>query len=304
MKIGVVMMLVENRILNRAPTWSEIRDMALQSEDLGFDSIWVYDHLLYRDEKGTTTGIWESWSILTALAAVTRRVELGTLVACNSFRNPALMAKMAHTVDEICSGRLILGLGAGWNKPEYDAFGFPFDHRVDRLEEALQIIRPLLKEGRVDFQGKYYTARDCEITPRSPRAEGPPLMIGCGKARMLRLTARYADMWNVGYMSIPKSTETEFKAFRKACKEEGRDLSSIDASFMISLGYGDLADWKSDKKRGYLSGSEAEIAATLFEYEKLGVTHLMFHLTPSTPEAYQRLARAVDLYRRESVLRI
>jgi alkanesulfonate monooxygenase SsuD/methylene tetrahydromethanopterin reductase-like flavin-dependent oxidoreductase (luciferase family) len=104
-----------------------------------------------------------------ALAAVTSRAELGTLVACNSFRNPALLAKMAHTVDEISGGRLVLGVGAGWNQPEYEAFGYPFDHRVDRFEEALQIIKPLLTEGRVDFSGEYYQARDCEITPRSPR---------------------------------------------------------------------------------------------------------------------------------------
>ena len=112
MKIGVVIMLAESRHLKLAPTFAVIRQMAQLSEELGFDSIWLYDHLLYR-EKGKTTGIWECWSILSALAAVTSRVELGTLVACNTFRNPALLAKMAHTVDEISAGRLVLGVGAG-----------------------------------------------------------------------------------------------------------------------------------------------------------------------------------------------
>jgi probable F420-dependent oxidoreductase len=297
MKIGVVIMLAENKNIKRAPSWKEIRETARLSQDLGFDSIWVYDHLLYRESPGETIGIWEGWSILSALAAVTERLELGTLVACNAFRNPALMAKMAHTLDEISAGRLILGLGAGWNKAEYEAFGFPFDQRVDRFEEALQIIRPLLKVGQVDFQGKYYTARDCEIRPRSPRPQGPPLLIGCGRPRMLRLTARYADLWNVGYMSIPRSAQGELAAFKKACREEGRDLSGIAATFMISLGFGELAGWKRDKKRGYLSGSAEEIAQALKEYEQMGAQHLMFHLTPATPQAYTCLAEAMQLYR-------
>lgn len=291
-------MLADRSYLKRAMNWDEIRETALYCEDLGFDSIWVYDHLLYRQKKGETIGIWEGWSMLTALATVTRRVELGTLVACNSFRNPALLAKMAHTVDEISGGRLTLGVGAGWNQPEYEAFGLPFDHRVDRFEEALQIIRPLLKEGRVDFAGKYYSARDCEITPRSPRLGGPPLMVGAGKPRMLRLTAQYADLWNVGYMTIPRSIQAEWRALRKACKEVGRDPASLPATFMISMACPDLLDWKSDKKRGYLSGSTEEIALVLKEYEDLGTAHLMFHLSPSTLPAYERLAQAVETYRK------
>ena len=160
MKIGVVIQLVELSDLSRALSWNEIKDTVQQSEELEFDSIWVYDHLLYRN-NGKTTGIWESWSMLSAMAAVSKHVELGTLVACNSFRNPALLAKMAHTLDEISGGRLILGLGAGWNQPEYEAFGIPYDHRVSRFEEAVQIIQPLLKTGQVDFSGKYYQAKEC-----------------------------------------------------------------------------------------------------------------------------------------------
>jgi alkanesulfonate monooxygenase SsuD/methylene tetrahydromethanopterin reductase-like flavin-dependent oxidoreductase (luciferase family) len=227
MKIGVVIMLVELSDLHRALTFPEIRDTAQRCEALGFDSLWLYDHLLYRMKKGVTTGIWEGWSMLSALAACTQKVELGPLVACNSFRHPALLAKMAHTVDAISGGRLILGLGAGWNQPEYEAFGLPFDHRVDRFEEALQIIRPLLKTGQVDFAGRYYTARDCEIAPRSPRPEGPPLMIGAGRPRMLRLTAQYADLYNACYMTIPRSTTAPLRALKKACQAVGRDLTSL-----------------------------------------------------------------------------
>ncbi len=250
MKIGVVIMLVEMKDLGRAMTFPEIRDTALECEELGFDSIWVYDHLLYREKKGETIGIWEGWSMLAALAACTQRVEIGPLVTCNSFRNPALLAKMALTVDEISGGRLVLGMGAGWNQPEFEAFGFPFDHRVDRFEEALQIIRPLLKEGHVDFTGKYYSAHDCEVTPRSRRAGGPPLMIGAGMPRMLRLTAQYADYYNVGYLSTPRSSAGPLRNYKKACKEMGRDPASLPYTFMISMAYPDLLGWDQTKKRG------------------------------------------------------
>src|SRR5512146_1755837 len=246
MKLGVVIMLADSREYGRPRRYSEIRAMAQHVEAAGFDSIWLYDHLLYRQEGEGTIGIWECWSMLSALAEATRRVELGTLVSCSSFRNPALLAKMAVTVDEVSGGRLTLGLGAGWNEPEYRAFGFPFDHRVDRFEEALQIIRPLLKEGRVDFQGKYYRADECEIAPLGPRQntggmqaprqrpapaaqrlgdkgmkpgtrpgsrraaaappkEGPPLLVGGFGPRMLKLTARYADLWNTTYLGQPET---------------------------------------------------------------------------------------------------
>lgn len=296
MKIGVVIQLVELSDLSRALSWNEIKDTVQLSEELGFDSIWVYDHLLYRN-KGKTTGIWESWSMLSAMAAVTKHVELGTLVACNSFRNPALLAKMAHTLDEISGGRLILGLGAGWNQPEYEAFGIPYDHRVSRFEEAVQIIQPLLKTGQVDFSGKYYQAKECEIKPRSSRSEGIPLMISAFGPRMMKIAAQYADSWNVCYMSIPRSTEKLTRSFKRTCKLVGRDLESILLTYTIHLAFPDLLGWKKDKKRGSLSGSAEEIAQTLKEYEQLGSAHLMFHLSPSTPEAYKRLANALKLYK-------
>src|SRR5205823_9829883 len=128
----------------------------------------------------------EAWTIASAVAAVTDRVTVGTLVMCTSFRTPGLLAKMGATLDEVADGRLILGLGAGWHEPEYEAFGYPFDHRVDRFEEALGIILPLLRHGRVDVQGRYYEARACELAPRGPRPGGPPILIGGQGPRMLR----------------------------------------------------------------------------------------------------------------------
>jgi len=189
MQVGLIMPIAEDDPSRSIPSYAQIRAIARQAEAAGFDSIWVYDHLLYRFPEQPTAGIWECWSILAALAEATERVLLGTLVMCVPFRNPAVLAKMAATVDEISGGRLILGLGAGWHKPEFEAFGVPFDHKVDRFDEALQIMVPLLREGKVDFSGTYYSAPDCQLLPRGPRPRGPEILIASAKPRMLRLTA-------------------------------------------------------------------------------------------------------------------
>src|SRR4051812_12310629 len=147
MRVGVIMPIAEGDATG-APSYAAIRALARQAEAAGFDSIWVYDHLLFRFPEQPTGGIWEAWTLLAALAEATERVELGTIVLCVPFRNPAVLAKMADTLEEISGGRLILGLGAGWHQPEFDAFGIPFDHKVDRFEEALQIITSLLREAK------------------------------------------------------------------------------------------------------------------------------------------------------------
>ena len=136
----------------------------------------------------STRGPWEVWTILAAIAASTSRIRLGPLVASTAFHAPAMLAKLAATVDEISGGRLILGLGAGWNETEFRAFGFPFDHRVDRFEEAFTIVRTLLRDGAIDFDGRYFQARDCELRPGPTRPGGPPLLIGSRGPRMLRIT--------------------------------------------------------------------------------------------------------------------
>ena len=159
--------------------------MARAAEAVGLDSLWVGDHLLFRYADRPPRGPWEAWSTLAALAAVTERVEIGPLVAATSFHAPAMIAKKAATIDEISGGRLILGLGAGWNETEYRAFGFSYDNRVSRFEEAFTIIRTLLRDGAIDFDGRFYQARDCELVPRGPRPSGPPLMVGSIGERML-----------------------------------------------------------------------------------------------------------------------
>jgi probable F420-dependent oxidoreductase len=296
MKIGLVLIMAERKELKRAFGYQETREFAQRAESAGIDSLWLYDHMLYRNEGEPTIGIWECWTFLSALADATKKVELGTLVLCNSFRNPALLAKMAITLDEVSQGRLILGLGAGWNKPEFDAFGWPFDHRVDRFEEALQIIRPLLKEGRVDFEGKYYQARDCEIRPMGPRPGGPPLMIGSFGKRMLRLTAKYADLWNTGYLGQPDTLVKPRQELLEACQESGRDPATLGVTAMIELYYPDLASAPGGIDNPPLSGTTEEIARAMLAYEQAGVEHVMFHLVPYNQASISKFEEAVRIY--------
>jgi alkanesulfonate monooxygenase SsuD/methylene tetrahydromethanopterin reductase-like flavin-dependent oxidoreductase (luciferase family) len=298
MKIGLMVFLANERENNRPRSYDSIREVAVQTEADGFDSIWLPDHFFYRNPGEPTRGIWECWTMLSALAEATKRVEIGTLVTCNSFRNPAILAKMATTVDEISHGRLILGVGAGWNEPEYQAFGLPFDHRVARFEEALQILKPLLHDGHVDFMGQYYRAPNCEIAPRGPRSEGPPLMVGSeGGPRMLKLAAKYADLWNTGYMGKPETLSDRRGKIEAACREIKRDPATLGVTALIGLWYPDLQPNKPRFFDNPLMGMKSEIVEAMRGYAELGVQHLMFQVEPYTAEARERLTEALISYR-------
>jgi probable F420-dependent oxidoreductase len=268
--------------------WPDLLDLARRAEDLGFDSLWIPDHvLLGRGDESDAIGAWECWSLLAALAAVTSRVGLGPLVSCAPFRNPALLAKMASTMDEISGGRLVLGLGAGWAESEFRAFGVPFDHRVSRFDEALQIIGPLLREGHVDFDGTYYQARDCELRPLGPRRHGPPMMVGGSGPRMLGLTARYADAWNADFGSSPESIRSLNDAVDAACREAGRDPATLERSASLLVDVAGRArpgdNWVADARAGRaLSGSTEELATALRAYADAGVGHVQVWLDPNT----------------------
>ncbi|HEY7175840.1 MAG TPA: LLM class flavin-dependent oxidoreductase [Micromonosporaceae bacterium] len=297
MKIGLMVFQANERETNAPRSYDSIRAVAQQAEADGFDSIWLADHLMYRYPGTPTRGVWECWTLLAALAEATQRVEIGTLVLCNSFRNPAILAKMAVTADEVSHGRLILGVGAGWHEPEYDAFGVPFDHRVDRFEESLQILRPLLKDGHVDFEGRYYRARNCEIEPRGPRPAGPPLLIGSEGPRMLALSAQYADLWNTGYMGTPDTLAEPMTRFETACQQVGRDPTTIGISVLIGAWFADLQPNKPTFVDKPLTGTPEEFAEAMDGYAELGVQHLMFQLEPYVPETRRRLTEALRLYR-------
>ncbi|HEV2072727.1 MAG TPA: LLM class flavin-dependent oxidoreductase [Thermomicrobiales bacterium] len=296
MDIGLILPLAEDES-GTAPSWAELRAAAVQAEGLGFDSVWVYDHLLHRFEGHPTVGFWEAWTMLTAIAASTTRVQLGTTVLCAGFRNPALLAKMAETLDEVSGGRLILGLGAGWHEPEFDAFGMPFDHRVSRFEEALQVIRPLLHERKVDFRGTYHRAELCEVRPHGPREGGVPILVAAFAPRMLRLTARYADQWTTDWLGPVSKVKEEIGKVRAACEAEGRDPATLTITGGVTVAYPDLGNlpaWMSTSD-SYLTGDAEGLAAQLISYRDLGVDHILTNLYPFSPDSITQYGEAVSI---------
>jgi probable F420-dependent oxidoreductase len=299
MKVGIILPLGEDEKRGRPAPYSEIREMALQAEEGGFDSIWLYDHLIYRFPERPTTGVTEVWTPLAALAEATKRVELGTLVLCLPFRNPAVLAKMAITLDEVSDGRFIFGVGAGWHKPEFDAFGVPFDHLGARFEEAIKIIAPLVKEGKVDFEGTYYSAPNCELRPRGPRPDGPPILVASFRPRMLHLTAQYADRWNTAWLGWPTILAERREKLDAACAEIGRDPKTLEVTVGVSVAFPDLGDAPEnvDDRDKWLSGSAEEIAAGFRAYEELGVGHIIVNTVPNNTAGVARLTEALKVYR-------
>jgi alkanesulfonate monooxygenase SsuD/methylene tetrahydromethanopterin reductase-like flavin-dependent oxidoreductase (luciferase family) len=304
-KVGVILPIGEDVETGAPLPYSAVRALALQAEAGGFDSIWVPDHLLFRLPEQEPFGIWESWSILAALAEATKRVEIGPLVMCVPFRNPALLAKMAITIDEISGGRFILGLGAGWHQPEFEAFGVPFAHLADQFEEGLKIISPLLREGRVDFSGDYCNAPDCEMRPRGPRPGGPPILIASRGPRMMRLAAQYADQWNAAWSGRPTLFHPRHAALVEACNAVGRDPATIAVTVGLYILYPEHLSQREAETmpESYydpdkaLRGTPDEIAAGLREYIDLNVDHLICELIPNTAETLAEFAKALRLLR-------
>ena len=297
LKVGIQLPEVEY-----VASWPEQREMALAAEEIGLDSVWVGDHLLYRGDGLPERGPWDAWSSLAALAAVTERVELGPLVAATSFHNPALLAKKAATVDEISGGRLVLGLGAGWNETEYRAYGFPFDHRVSRFEEAFTIIRGLLRDGHVDFAGTYHQAEDCLLLPRGPRPAGPPLMVGSMGERMLAITLPHVDAWNAWFTWFGNTVEgyRDLRArIDDACRTAGRDPGEVERTVALFVGFegargrqlGDL----SRPDTAAIPGDPATLAATLRAFAAEGVGHVQLVLDPITETTIRALAPTLRL---------
>lgn len=233
MRVGVQLPEVE-----RVVRWPELQRMARAIEDSGFDSIWVGDHLLY-EENGRRVGPWEAFTQLAAIAAVTERVELGPLVAAQPFHEPAILAKQAATIDEISGGRLVLGLGAGWNALEFAAFGLPYDRRVARFEEGFEVIRRLLAGETVTFHGDFYDLDRCVLHPPSARPGGPPLMVGSNSPRMLSITLPHVAKWNswfVDFDNDPSRLPALLSSIDAACADVGRDPSTLEKSVALLIG--------------------------------------------------------------------
>ena len=292
LRVGIQLPEVEREV-----RWPELLDVIRAIEDLGFDSIWLGEHLLYRWADRAPRGPWEAWSTLAAIATTTSRVEFGPLVACTAFHNPALLAKQASTIDEFSGGRLVLGLGAGWNETEFRAFGFPFDHRVDRFAEAFTIIRTLLSDGKIDFEGTYYQARDCELLPPAHRAGGPPLLIGSNGPRMLRLTMPHADAWNSWFADFgnrPEGVGRLRDIVDEACRDVGRDPGEVGRTVAVMVrlpsGEGRLQGNYASDAPPPLEGNAAEIAETLRAYAREGISHVQLVLDPITRASVETIA--------------
>jgi alkanesulfonate monooxygenase SsuD/methylene tetrahydromethanopterin reductase-like flavin-dependent oxidoreductase (luciferase family) len=292
MKIGIIIPLGENEETGRCPTFDEIRATAKAGEAAGLDSLWVYDHLLYRFPEREPFGVWECFTVWSALAAVTSRVELGSMVVCTAFRNPAVTAKMAVTLDAISGGRIVLGLGAGWHKPEFDAFDLRFDHRVDQFEEALKIIMPLVKQGEVDFHGEYSSAPNCAMLPK-PEREIPVLIASKGP-RMLELTAEHADQWNTAWFGDTTNFLPRLAEMHEALDKAGRDRTSLTVTAGIIVNFPDLMDAgdAANDPANVISGSVEEVARVLADYDAAGCDHIIAQLQPLNEESIVRLARA------------
>ena len=264
--------------------------MARAAEASGLDSVWVGDHLLYRDPP---RGPLETWTVLAALAAVTSRVELGPLVACLGFHNPAMLAKKAATLDEVSGGRLVLGIGAGWNRDEFDAFGFPFDHRVDRFAEAFTIIRRLLDGEEVTFEGSYHSVRDCVLLPRPVRR--PPLMVGSRRPRMLSIALPHVDIqhaWFSSFGNRPEGISVLRQRVDESCRSVRRDPTTVERSVALYV--------QLPEGRGRIEGTGAvrpvaldELPATLAAVSREGVVHVQLVIDPIATSSIERVGAKV-----------
>jgi alkanesulfonate monooxygenase SsuD/methylene tetrahydromethanopterin reductase-like flavin-dependent oxidoreductase (luciferase family) len=220
--------------VERVVRWTEARAIALAAEESGFESVWLGDHHLYRGGGHPERGPWEVWTQLAGLAAVTSRVRLGPLVAATAFHPPGLLARMAASIDEISSGRFVFGIGAGWNETEFRAFGFPFDRKVSRFEEAFEIVRRLLAGGSVTAGGAYAAVEDAVLLP--PPARRVPLMVGANGERMLRITLPHVDAWNTWYSPHGNTVEGFAAANARVtalCEEVGRDPTEVRRSACV-----------------------------------------------------------------------
>jgi probable F420-dependent oxidoreductase len=292
--IGIQLPEVERQV-----PWTEYVAMARAAEAGGFDSVWVGDHLLYRGDGRPERGPWEAWTLLAGLAAATDRVALGPLVACAGFHPPAVLAKMAATVDEISGGRFVLGLGAGWNQAEFEAFGIPFDRRVARFEEAWAIVRGLLDGERVTLEGRHHQVHDAVLRPAPPRR--PPLMIGSSGPRVLSISLPHADAWNVWfdlYGNTPDGFAARSAEVDRAAEAVGRDPAAIRRS-ACALVVLDRAAGERPVPPGVtpIEGGPDRLAAALRELGEAGADEVILVASPIAERTVRQLAEALALLR-------
>jgi alkanesulfonate monooxygenase SsuD/methylene tetrahydromethanopterin reductase-like flavin-dependent oxidoreductase (luciferase family) len=295
-EVGLVLPMGDSFVDGSTARWVDIRDLALRAEELGFDTVWTADELLWRAADGTPQGWWEGVAMTGAVAAATSRVKVGTWILSALHRNPGITAKAVETIDEVSGGRFVFGLGSGHAGRQAKAFGLPEDHVFGRFEEALQVILPLLRQGRSDFEGTYHAARDLEHRPVGPRPGRIPIMIGAKGPKMLRLAALHADIWS--WYVEERSDVAEFgprlAALEAACVEIGRDPATIGKSAGIVVEPTTFTG--SEAVLGTpVRGSAEEIADALRAFGVAGFTNLELVVWPPTLAAVDALAPVLEL---------
>lgn len=298
LQIGVVLPQFETPKTGEATRWETIRGMAQRAEALGFDTVWVADELLWDfDEWPGPRGFWECLSLAGAVAASTERIEVGTWVLSALHRNPGIIAKSVETLDEISAGRFVLGLGSGHAGKQGEAFGYPSDHLIGRYEEALQIIVPLLREGRADFAGEFHRAVKLEQRPRGPRPGRVPILLGAHRARTTRLAVQHADIWSdfARESSLPDAFASALEQLDAVCAELGRDPTSLGRSIGVVVEPLDVREAEEIGLGVPITGTADEIAATLRQFVEMGVTRVEIIPWPNAPAALEALAPVLAL---------
>lgn len=293
MRIGLMPGLVAAS--DRRPfSYLHVLELARAADEAGLHSFWLADHLLYREPGKADAGPMEAWTVLSALAAATARIRLGPMVAAAPFRNPALLAKMAVTLHEVSGGRLVLGVGAGVDRVELEAFGLPSDRRVDRFEEALRILVPLLKQGEVSFEGRYHRAVECRLIPAPPPG-GIDVLVGGKGPRLLSLTARYGDAWNGYWLGDPDEVRAHLERLGEACRAAGRPIGELRTSITARVVLDDLPRGDEPIPPGAIRGSRAELAERLAALADTGLGEVVARPVPQSRQAVEELARLAEL---------
>ena len=284
MRVGLQLPEVEREV-----RWPELAAIARAAEETGFDSLWVGDHLLYRGDGRGERGPWDCWTVLAALAAVTEEIELGPLVACTAFREPAMLARAAAAVDEVSGGRLRVALGAGWNEAEFEAFGIPFDRRIARFEEAVELIRRLLAGEHVTHHGTFNTVVDAVLLP--PPARTPPLMVGGEGPRLLAATLPHVDWWNTWFEQFGNRADgfaTLNTRIDDACERAGRDPNDVRRSACLLV----AVDGGAGERRAQPAAPPLrpdELPAELEALAQAGADEAILVLDPITEPALRSL---------------
>ena len=288
MKVGVQLPEIE-----RVVRWPELAEMARAIEEGGFDSIWVGDHLLFRHADGVS-GPWDVWSVLAAVAAITDRITLGPLVAAVPFHNPAMLAKQVSAIQEISEGRLSFGVGAGWNRDEFAAFGLPFDRRVDRFEDSIGVIRRLLAGETVTHESEFVSLEDCVLKPES-RFGPVPVFVGSNSPRMLSLTLPWVDGWNSWFASFDNDLDqlkTLISRIDDACARVGRDPATLEKSAALLVQFGRARSTGRGPKPW--RGTASQLAARMNRVASAGIHHVQLILDPITVESVEAAAEMLD----------